>query len=161
VRLEPASEARDVVAAVWLGHTGNLRGRLVGAAQPLQKALSKLMHDRKTPVGLIYGENNAPGATLAQNWLRPGKHAQSEARAVPGTNLTGQRLAAAEGTDKAILAFLEKVLKVRGFRGHAAKNFDGTAYIWVLPTGQVPAKIAGSLVPSVFPLGSFGFSTFR
>jgi hypothetical protein len=153
-RLEKVPEGKQVAAAVWLNPSLTLDGKSV----PLMDWLTRTGRDHKVPMTMVYGGRDANAADLAGVFLKETAPGPTTQTVMPGTRLAGNALLDQNGTEAAIVGYLEGVLKDRPAPAWASRDVERKMYYWVLP--PVPthliAKQRGEKNMHLLPLSAFG-----
>jgi pimeloyl-ACP methyl ester carboxylesterase len=156
VKLDRDPEGKHVAGAVWLNVSPTLADRHV----PLFDWLRLTGRDRRVPTTFVRGGDDPEAATvttpLAQELLRPAPLTEI---VIPKTKLTGHALLKQElGTEGAILAFCDQVVKEKPASPWTSRDVDRKIYYWSIPpaTNLLIAKQRGEKALHLLPLAALG-----
>jgi pimeloyl-ACP methyl ester carboxylesterase len=158
-RLEPASAAKDVVAAVWLGLTPSLGRRRV----PVAEAVRRAGRDLKVPTAFLHGESDEAASDFAARCVAALKGRADDmpltaAQAVRDSRRdAGEPLRPSAEAGTLVRNYVENVIEAEGTGAWEPREVESNAYFWAFPgTRLLPAKAEGDRDFRLVPLPALG-----
>jgi alpha-beta hydrolase superfamily lysophospholipase len=154
--MDAKSEGEDQACAVWLGIRPGLATRLL----PVRNWVVEVGRDHRVPMAFVFGENDGPAKTLAENYLSAIKVKKADKnleltgpKKISDTKLAGsQLLEKSLDTEKWIIKdYLDRVMEKRGSRERRKRETERFAYYWVLGRRNLTAKLPGEEAPRPIP----------
>jgi pimeloyl-ACP methyl ester carboxylesterase len=164
-KLDPNSEGKDVVCAVWLSMTSSLHKRMGVTAHEWVTFLGR---QKKVPMAFFYGDKDSAAEGFAKRSItdiRPGKNnPYTSERAVKGTKLAGSQLLNSSLDAQAdILKYLDGFVEDRGVPDWDKKDAKKSSYVWLRPNmspnfpgASIPAKAAEEDTLNLIPVSQLG-----